>query len=118
MPVYGSWQFTAALAFIRNLPAKEALERLEQRASELAGSVVMTDAIARAVSSVVGRASVLELEHQRALAEAEPGWLRTIVDDLRTGRSDWNNEEMNFDVGSTIGYPAAGGTRQGLLDDE
>src|SRR5690242_9737010 len=75
VPLYESSQFTAALAFIRNLPAADALEQLEQRCRELGGSIVMTEAIAKAVSSLVGRASVLELEYQRALADAELAWL-------------------------------------------
>lgn len=87
-------QFSAALAFIMHTDPADTLEQLERRAITIDASIAAMHAIERAIGAWISRASVLEVEYQRALAEAELHWLRSIIDDLRTGKLHWNFEEI------------------------
>jgi DNA-binding PadR family transcriptional regulator len=91
-------QFTAALAFIRNLPPAEALEQLELRAVDLQAGIAAMQAIERGISAHVDRVSVLELEYQRAVAQAELEWVHGLTADLREDRITWNLEEININL--------------------
>ena len=87
-------QFSAALAFIMHTDPADTLEQLERRAITIDASIAAMHAIERAIGAWISRTSVLEVEYQRALAEAELHWLRSIIDDLRTGKLHWNFEEI------------------------
>jgi DNA-binding PadR family transcriptional regulator len=91
-------QFTAALAFVRNLPPADALEQLEFRAVGLDAGTAAMQAIERGISAHVDRVSVLELEYQRALAQAELAWLRGLIVDLRHNNLTWNVDEINLHI--------------------
>jgi hypothetical protein len=55
---------------------------------------------------------LLETEYQRATLEAELEWVRTVVDDLRTGRLTWSEEWLRrFSEQPT---PAPDGEEQGM----
>jgi DNA-binding PadR family transcriptional regulator len=96
VPVREPSQFTAALAFVRNLPPADALEQLEFRAVGLDAGIAAMQAIERGISARVDRISVLELEYQRALAQAELAWLRGLIADLRTNKLTWSIDEINL----------------------
>lgn len=89
MPVQEPSQFTAALAFIRHLEPADALEQLELRAVSVEAGIAAMQAIERGISAYVDRISVLELEYQRALAEAELAWVRGLIADMRADRITW-----------------------------
>ena len=94
MPVREGSQFTAALAFVLHLPPEDALEQLELRAVGLEASIAALHAIERGIGAYVGRVSVLELEYQRALAQAELDWVRSIIGDIRSHHLTWNIEDF------------------------
>lgn len=94
MPVREPNQFSAALAFIMHTDPGDTLEQLERRAITVDASIAAMRAIERSIGAWISRASVLEVEYQRALAEAELRWLQSIIDDLRTGTLHWNFEEI------------------------
>jgi DNA-binding PadR family transcriptional regulator len=98
VPVRESSQFTAALAFLLHLAPEDALEQLELRAVGLEAGIAAMQAIERGVTAWVGRLSILELEYQRALAEAELAWVRSLMDDLRTNRLTWNVGEIKLRI--------------------
>lgn len=100
-PVNESSQFTAALAFIRHVTPEQALEHLQSRIGSLAAGIAVIQAVEHAVTSLVGRASVLELEYQRALAQAEVSWLRSIAADLQTGKLTWSLDDFNEYIAKT-----------------
>jgi DNA-binding PadR family transcriptional regulator len=95
VPVHEPSQFTAALAFVLHIPPEDALEQLELRAVSLEAGIAAMQAIERGIAAWIGRLSILELEYQRVLVEAELSWVRSLVDDLRNHRLTWNVEEMN-----------------------
>jgi DNA-binding PadR family transcriptional regulator len=87
-------QFMAALACARQVEPRDVLEQLELRAVSLGASIAALQAVERAIGDYVGRASVLEVEYQRALQEAELQWVRSLVDDLRARKLTWNLDEL------------------------
>ena len=87
-------QFSGALAFITQTDPADTLEQLERRAITIGANIAAMQAIERAIGAWISRASVLEVEYQRALAEAELHWLHSIIDDLQTGKLHWNFEEI------------------------
>ena len=97
-PAHEPSQFTAALAFIRNLPPADALEQLELRAVDLQAGIAAMQAIERGISAHVDRVSVLELEYQRAVAQAELEWVHGLTADLRGDRITWNIGEINTNL--------------------
>jgi DNA-binding PadR family transcriptional regulator len=103
VPVKEPSQFTAALAFLLHIPPEDALEQLELRAVSLEASIAAMHAIERGIAAWIGRLSILELEYQRVLVEAELSWVRSLIDDLRSHALTWNIEEMNtaIDYGHT-----------------
>jgi len=98
VPVQEPSQFTAALAFIRHLEPADALEQLELRAVSVEAGIAAMQAVERGISAYVDRVSVLELEYQRTLAEAELMWVRGLIADIRADRITWDIEKINADM--------------------
>jgi DNA-binding PadR family transcriptional regulator len=88
-PVREPSAFTAGLAHIRKLEPLDALEHLQLRIMPLQAGIAAMHAIEGSVAETFGRASVLELEYSRAVAEAELSFVRGLVDDLRAQRLTW-----------------------------
>jgi DNA-binding PadR family transcriptional regulator len=97
-PIREPSQFMAALAFAQHLEPADALDQLQLRTVGLEASIAAMQAIERGIGAYVGRGSVLELEYQRALSEAELRWVESLADDLRTGKLTWNIEELKSRV--------------------
>jgi len=55
------------------------------------------DATLTILKERIGRIPVLEVELARALRKAELDWVGALIDDLRSGRLDW-------DVEAILGY--------------
>jgi DNA-binding PadR family transcriptional regulator len=100
-PVREPSQFMAALTHILQLNATDALEQLQMRVVNLEATVAAWLAVERGVSELIGRGSILELEYARCLAQAELGWVRSVIDDLRAGRIDWNIDTIKSQVNIT-----------------
>ena len=41
-----------------------------------------------------GRRTEVEAEYQRAVLEAEAGWVRSVIADLRSGVLTWSRQEL------------------------
>ena len=100
-PVREPSQFTAALAHMSHLAPRDALQQLQMRAVNLAAATAALHAVERGVGELVGRPAVLEVEYARTLLEAELGWLRSVIDDLRQDTLTWNIENIKDDMKST-----------------
>jgi DNA-binding PadR family transcriptional regulator len=94
-PVREPSQFMAALAHILTLDPADALEQLQMRVVNLEATVAAWLAVERGVGELIGRGPILELEYGRCLAQAELDWVRTLIDDLRAGRLNWNIDKLN-----------------------
>ena len=92
-PVREPSQFTAALAHIVHLRPRDALEQLQRRAIDLQATIAALEAVERGVGALVGRLAVLEVEHERALLQAQVDWLAAVIEDIRSEKLTWD-----FDV--------------------
>jgi DNA-binding PadR family transcriptional regulator len=88
-------RFPAALSFIFGLTPDEAAGVLEHRA------LLQREHVARLEADLKGgggplppRVTLLETEYLRAVANAELGWLETILEELRSGKLTWRGEEL------------------------
>jgi DNA-binding PadR family transcriptional regulator len=89
--------FTVAVSFLAYFPPAVAAATLRVRAAALEGQIAGLDAVLRAFHEEVRlpRVVLLEHEHTRALRQAELTWLRSLVDDLESGRLTWDRHLGN-----------------------
>jgi DNA-binding PadR family transcriptional regulator len=85
-------EFIAALSILFGLPPEEARAELELRAERLAATLADTNAALASAPAGLPRLFLLEEEYRKALLEAELGWLRGVIDDLRAGRLTWSEQ--------------------------
>lgn len=97
-PIREPSQFMAALAHVPHLTPRDVLQQLHLRATDLEATTAAMHAIERVVGQRYGRPAVLEVEYARALLEAELAWLRSIIDDLHSGRLSWTLMNINSDT--------------------
>jgi DNA-binding PadR family transcriptional regulator len=84
-------EFLAAVAHLSLISPEEAQGHLEQRAARLADMVAEMEAQLRNPDAPP-RLFLLELEAALAARRAELGWVRAVIDDLRSGRLAWSAE--------------------------
>ncbi|MGH3587665.1 MAG: PadR family transcriptional regulator [Pseudonocardia sp.] len=82
-------EFLVGVASLALLSPAEAQAQLEKRAAALQAAL---DELEDAVSVEVPRMFLLEEELRGVAVRAELDWVRSVIDDLRTGRLTWNDE--------------------------
>lgn len=94
-PIWKPEQFVAALAHMQQLTPADATEQLESRAIALEVQNATLDSVVRTVGDMVGRTSVIEVEYSRAICQAELSWIRSLIEDLRSGRLTWDVQDLH-----------------------
>ena len=86
-------EFPAAISFVFGIQPEDALAALERRASSLRQAVAGLD---RELKDESGppRLFLLETEYLRAVTQAELDWVDRVVDDMKSGRLNWSQEEL------------------------
>jgi DNA-binding PadR family transcriptional regulator len=88
-------EFPVALSHLLMVTPQEALQVLERRADRLAQTRAGMEAdLASEAGRGLPRITALETEYLHAVTAAEEQWVRSVIDDLRTGRLTWSAEEM------------------------
>ena len=87
--------FPAALSFLMLMAPADARVVLERRAAVLEESLAALDRELTQYSEALPRVTVLETEYQRAVTAAELAWVNGAVDDLRTGRLTWSEDDFS-----------------------
>jgi DNA-binding PadR family transcriptional regulator len=90
-PARDSIPFVAALSFLGHLRPKDALKQLSGRAGLLEAEIEGLDAALRELVPRLGRLLVLEAEYERSARQAELEWVRSLIDDLRSGKLTWKS---------------------------
>lgn len=91
-PRQESSEFMAAMSFLVHLSPEEALPWLVKRSQQLQGTIDgLTEGLATA-STFVLRINLVESEYLQAMLKAELTWVRSLEDDIRTGKLSWNTE--------------------------
>ena len=83
--------FIAAVSILFGLAPDDARAQLEQRAESVAAELAETEA-QLAGNPGLPRLFLLEEEYRQAVLEAELGWLRGVIADLKEGRLTWSEE--------------------------
>lgn len=86
-------EFPVALSHVMMLTPQESLALLERRETLLSA---MHQGLEAGLASTAGMPRVisLEAEYVLATATAQLAWVRSIIDDLRTGRLSWTEEGL------------------------
>jgi DNA-binding PadR family transcriptional regulator len=90
-------EFPKVIAALAHLPAMEPAEvraDLERRAFTLEVQLAGGEAALRAAREQLPRVLVVEGEFAQALKRAELNWVRALIDDLASGRLDWDREAI------------------------
>jgi DNA-binding PadR family transcriptional regulator len=96
-PVKEYTQFAAGLSFIPALPPDEAAALLEERVRLLEEEVgEMRSRLSEAEGHGVARLFLIEHEHELVLREAELGWVRELVREIRDGTLGGMREWESF----------------------
>jgi DNA-binding PadR family transcriptional regulator len=85
--------FPAALAEVALLTPSQLRGPLEERAARLSAKLDRIEA-ERSDATALPRVVLLESEYDHAVTQAELAWVRSVIDDLSTGRLTWSEEEM------------------------
>jgi DNA-binding PadR family transcriptional regulator len=96
-------EFITAVSILFGLAPDDARRQLELRAERLAAELAETEA-ELAAHPDLPRLFLLEEEYRRALLQAELGWLRGVIDDLRAGRLTWSEEWLR-EIGAAFNPP-------------
>jgi DNA-binding PadR family transcriptional regulator len=83
--------FPAALSVLAVLTPKDARQQLERRVAALEPELKRLDGIL-AKTSFLPRLFLLEMELLRATCATELKWVRSVVEDLRSGKLTWNEK--------------------------
>jgi DNA-binding PadR family transcriptional regulator len=88
-------EFPMALSHLLMLTPPEILDALDRRVAALTGKLTGLDASLTAEAEHgLPRITMLESEYLRAVTAAELDWVRSVVDDLRSGRLSWSPEVL------------------------
>lgn len=82
--------FPAAISVMPLLPPEEVLDLFIQREAALAAQLAEIDRKLGAIAPYLPRLFLLEVEHQRALLDAEWQWLGGVIADLQSGALHWD----------------------------
>jgi len=85
-------EFPAALSLIPLLESDDVLHRLEEREAALAEKLSRLDSILHQEAADLPRLFLLEIEYLHFMLETEVKWVRSLIDDLRSGRIAWDEE--------------------------
>jgi DNA-binding PadR family transcriptional regulator len=93
-PLREPTQFFAALSFLPHLSPKNVLDRLRERVGLLGVEIANLDGVLRMMVPRIGRLVLVEVEYARAMREAELGWVKSLIDDLRSGVLKWDPQRL------------------------
>jgi DNA-binding PadR family transcriptional regulator len=92
-PVRETTQFFAALSFLPHLAPECVLEQLQQRVDRLAAEIAGLNTVLKTMVPKIGRLVLVEVEYARAMRKAERAWVKSLMEDLRTGRLRWDPDQ-------------------------
>lgn len=86
--------FSVGLDHLVHLSPKQAIERLKGRCDALDVEISRLGTSLQDLINRVGRINLVEVEYDLALFRAQREWLGRLIEDLRSGRLQWNTEQI------------------------
>jgi DNA-binding PadR family transcriptional regulator len=93
-PVNDYPQVVQALSVLPILEMDDARVQLEGRMLRLESEIAAMETTMRRLHGVLPRLFQIESEYALAMRRAELDWVRSLVEDLRTGRLAWSQEQL------------------------
>jgi DNA-binding PadR family transcriptional regulator len=85
--------FAAAIEMLRSLDRDDVLGLLEQRTTGLEALLAAHDQVTASLAKRgLDRFATIEVEYTQAMWRAELGWVRQLIDDIRSGELTWPAE--------------------------
>jgi DNA-binding PadR family transcriptional regulator len=91
-PLREPTQFFAALSFLPHLSPTNVLDRLQERVAMLESEIATLNQVLHEMVPRIGRLVLVEVEYTRAMRQAELAWVKSLMDDLRSGALAWDPE--------------------------
>ena len=88
--------FVAALSFLPHLSMEAGLKALQVRAIELEGQIADWVIKLKGWQQHLPRLLLVEGEYMLAMQKAELEWIRSLIDDIETGRLPWTLEGFSW----------------------
>jgi DNA-binding PadR family transcriptional regulator len=102
-------EFPAAISFLALLSPEEAQRQFEIRADAIAKQISSHDESLRDVALTVPRLFLLEMEYMRAARLTELNWVKSVIEDLRSGRLTWSEAWLREIAAQFAPDPTKGG---------
>jgi DNA-binding PadR family transcriptional regulator len=114
--------FNVALNFLGCLSPEVVLHALEERSVALQAAKAGLDAVLIALQEQrhLPRLVLIELEHTRALHQAEAAWVGSVIEDIQAGRLSWDLQHLDRSGAAGDGerpQPDAGAPTDPLVSD-
>jgi DNA-binding PadR family transcriptional regulator len=97
-PLREPTQFFAALSFLPNLSPESVVRQLEERIRLLEEEVAGLAVVLETMVPKIGRLPLVEVEYARAMRRAEATWVKSLVEDLRSGKLTWDPELLRQNI--------------------
>ncbi|MBA3869120.1 MAG: PadR family transcriptional regulator [Anaerolineae bacterium] len=88
--------FVAALSFMPHFSVEGAVQALQVRSIELEGRIADSAIKLKAWKQHLPRLLLVEAEYMLAIQKAELEWVRSMIDDIETGRLPWTFEGFSW----------------------
>jgi hypothetical protein len=95
----------AAINFLIHLDPNDAIVHLENRARRLEQELSATETVMKQVAVHVPRLHLLEAEYQLWMRKAELQWVRSLLEELRSGRLTWDLEQIFQEIAAATEAP-------------
>jgi DNA-binding PadR family transcriptional regulator len=89
-PVREPTSFFAALSFLPHLDPESVRAHLEERVGLLQAEIDQLSMVLKMMVPRIGRLVLIEVEYARAMRRAELAWVRSLLEELRTGKLTWD----------------------------
>lgn len=83
-------QFFAALSFLPHLTPDDVRAQLQERMRNLQAQIALLRNVLTEMTPKIGRLVLVEVEYSLAMLEAEMAWVRSLDDQIRDGRLQWD----------------------------
>src|SRR5262249_29873897 len=80
------------------LPPDSVHHQLQQRIFALESEIAGLNAVLREMVPKIGRLVLVEVEYERALREAEMIWVKSLMEDLESGKLAWDPQRLRQHV--------------------
>ncbi len=95
-------EFPVALSFAMILDPEEVTGVLTQRLAAVQARLAHLDSQLQDYRETAPRIALIETEYQRAVIDAEARWLSSVIDDLKSGKLSWDQDQIAAQAAETF----------------